>query len=991
MPAERAVSSLEPEAPWIGDVAGLRGAVEIDAFFADRPELHDRAAVELLTRAVVREARKELERAERLSLAAERLAELAGDDYSRALSLKARGHIRYLSGGYEEALGLYRACQASFFAAGAEVEAAMNLCSSSLQTLSLLGRYAEADADLERARAILEANGDRLLLARLMSNEANILVRQDRHRRAIEQYEAALVEFRESGGPQDVAVVLLNIAVARIAVSEFQGALDSYRELSSHCARHDMPLLAAQADYNIAYLYFFRGEYNRAIEVYQETRKRCEELGDPYHLALCDLDQAEIYLELNLKEEGARLARLALDAFDRLGNRYEAAKAITFLAMAERLRGANEPALELFAEARQRFEKEHNHAWRAMTDLQRAAILCDSGRTEEARQLCQAARDHFAALSWTSRVVLCELLLARIDLQEEQAEAARRRCLAALESLGGLDLPALSLRGQTILGNAEEALGRRREALRAYGRAHALVENLRTHLGSEDSMIAFLEDKLEVYESLVWMTFEESAAVEPEVIFGYIEQAKSRILADLIAAAGGSALRPSAGDDARLVARLRRQREELNTHYHELGQLLSAGSAPAVRPGAAGPEPPRPAVDVAPAPPDRERIEAIKHRSRRCEDRLLETLNELRSRNSEFAALQSADTVDLEAIRQAIPDDALLLEYFEARGVMYACILGRRVLEVHRLTTGEQLRRNLRLFLDQMAKFSLGEKYMSHMGDFISQTIHATLSRLHAELVAPLAHRLDAAHLIIVPHSILHQVPFHALVDGDEYLVDRYSFSYAPSASVFAMCTGKRAAGRGPPLILGIPDKRAPEIRAEVEEVAAALPDSRLFLGPRANEERLRDLGSDCRLLHIATHGFFRRDNPMFSAIQLGTSRLTLFDLYNLELGADLVVLSGCGTGLNVVASGDELIGLTRGLLYAGAPAVVATLWDVHDHSTTAFMRAFYARIASQPDRARALGEAMRELREEHPSPYYWAPFLLTGKTESGSFDAAES
>jgi CHAT domain-containing protein len=132
--------------------------------------------------------------------------------------------------------------------------------------------------------------------------------------------------------------------------------------------------------------------------------------------------------------------------------------------------------------------------------------------------------------------------------------------------------------------------------------------------------------------------------------------------------------------------------------------------------------------------------------------------------------------------------------------------------------------------------------------------------------------------------------------------------------------------------------------------------------------------------VHIATHGFFRQDNPMFSAIQLGGSRLTLFDLYQLELGAELVVLSGCGTGLNVVESGDELIGLTRGLLYAGARSAMVTLWDVHDHSTAEFMSIFYRQLAHQGNRARAARLAMLELRETCPHPYYWAPFVLVGK-----------
>ena len=91
------------------------------------------------------------------------------------------------------------------------------------------------------------------------------------------------------------------------------------------------------------------------------------------------------------------------------------------------------------------------------------------------------------------------------------------------------------------------------------------------------------------------------------------------------------------------------------------------------------------------------------------------------------------------------------------------------------------------------------------------------------------------------------------------------------------------------------------------------------------------------------------------------------------------MTLSGCGTGLNVVVGGDELLGLVRGLLYAGAHAVLGTLWDVNDESTSTFMRHFYERARRTPDRAEALREAMAALRETHPHPYHWAPFVLIG------------
>jgi CHAT domain-containing protein len=169
----------------------------------------------------------------------------------------------------------------------------------------------------------------------------------------------------------------------------------------------------------------------------------------------------------------------------------------------------------------------------------------------------------------------------------------------------------------------------------------------------------------------------------------------------------------------------------------------------------------------------------------------------------------------------------------------------------------------------------------------------------------------------------------------------------------------------------------------EAQAVAETLPHATLLYGEEATEEALQRLGADCRFIHLATHGFFRRDNPMFSAIQLGTNRLSLFDLYELRLQAEMIVLSGCGTGLNAVLGTEELVGLTRGLLYAGARSALVTLWDVNDASAASFMGRFYRHLSQGSPRAEALRLTMREQRLELPHPYHWAPFILVGDPAS--------
>jgi CHAT domain-containing protein len=247
-------------------------------------------------------------------------------------------------------------------------------------------------------------------------------------------------------------------------------------------------------------------------------------------------------------------------------------------------------------------------------------------------------------------------------------------------------------------------------------------------------------------------------------------------------------------------------------------------------------------------------------------------------------------------------------------------------------------------------------------------------------LLAPIRQLLDAQHLVFVPHGLLHYVPFHALHDGTSYLVERHSISYAPSASVYAVCQAKQVNAFGESLVLGVPDAQAPSIRTEVEALSKILPNARLFVGEAVTEDILRMYGRSSRLVHIATHGYFRQDNPMFSSIRLGGSHLSLYDISHLQLPAELIVLSGCATGMNVVAPGDELMGLVRGLLQAGAQSLILSLWDVHDESTKDFMIGFYTRLQKGFSKAQAMQATMLDLRERYPHPYHWAPFSLIGK-----------
>jgi CHAT domain-containing protein len=141
----------------------------------------------------------------------------------------------------------------------------------------------------------------------------------------------------------------------------------------------------------------------------------------------------------------------------------------------------------------------------------------------------------------------------------------------------------------------------------------------------------------------------------------------------------------------------------------------------------------------------------------------------------------------------------------------------------------------------------------------------------------------------------------------------------------------------------------------------------------------IRTLAPDNDLLHFACHGLFRADNPMFSALKLHDGWLTAVDVMQLDLTDTLVTLSACESGRGTVLQGDEVIGLPRAFLGAGAAAIIVSLWLVHDETTVMLMTDWYQRMSEGLGRAAALRAAQRSLRERYPHPYYWAPFVLIG------------
>jgi len=260
----------------------------------------------------------------------------------------------------------------------------------------------------------------------------------------------------------------------------------------------------------------------------------------------------------------------------------------------------------------------------------------------------------------------------------------------------------------------------------------------------------------------------------------------------------------------------------------------------------------------------------------------------------------------------------------------------------------------------------------------------------------------EGRRLLVVPDGPLHHLPFGALQEQGRYLIEDHEIVVVPSATTLALMR-REPVRTAPGGFLGIGDPEAPSedprfsslpdsAKALADIAAAFAPERRVVLeGARCTKQELRDQPLDSfRYVHFATHGWLDRERPGYFGLRLRASGpeaaedfLTLDEVFSLRLGADLVVLAACNSGLGEQLRGEGLVGMARGFLYAGARSLMVTLWNVGDATTAEFMRRFYAELRS----GRTVSDAMRRtqigsIRSGHRAlrqPYSWAPFVLIG------------
>ena len=878
------------------------------------------------------------------------------DPLASAIALRSKASATYSVGRYSESVALWEEALDLYSSTGnaAEVAAVQR---SMVAPLMYLGRYNDALDVAERARKTLVTLDDTAGLARLDTNIGNVYHRLDRNAEALEHYERAQEAFRLTGETFGIALTSFNAANIHSNLHNFESARNGYQLAEDLYREKDMGLAAARARYSLGYLDFLTGNYHRAMRTLYEVKPELERLGDLRTAALCLLDLAEICVQLNVLDEAAGLAQQARERFHNLSMRYEEAKALMFRALACLGLGHLDDSDRFLAEAKRLFTLDGNSLYMGLTAAFAAELELRRGRPEKALRAVADAHSIFDRRDLGAKQCHVRLIEARALKAAGQTDAARQQCLEILETLKHTEALWLETEVRELIADLFLDSGKRESAYEYYLFAVDSIEQRRANIRVDEFRTAFMCDKLRVYEKLIRLCLEQNSPAENERAFYYLESRKARSLVDMLT--NDLDLWPQVpSSDSSLRREWQTLREELHWLHARIHQSQANTNNRSVA----------------------DELD-LQSEIRAKERALADLAREAQVHDPHFHSLEGEGGFTVGELRKELTSDDTLIEYYADEGKLMAFVVDQTAVDViHLPGTLADIREHAMEMKFLMEKFQYGPVYVSAHKESLLECVNASLKAFNDVLFAPLAERVAGRNLVIVPFDVLHNIPFHCLFNGSRYVIEDHEVAYAPSARLYALCRSRGVSGRSRISVFGIADSAAPHIEEEVATIQGYFPAARCFTGDAASSGTLAAVAASSDVIHIASHAVFRHDNPMFSAFKLSDEWLNAYDVCSLRMNSAMVTLSGCSTGAGRVYAGDEMLGLVRAFLKAGASSLVVSLWAVNDRSSASLMGSFYEAIGQGGSARSSLRDAILKLKMDYPNPYYWGPFILIGQ-----------
>jgi tetratricopeptide (TPR) repeat protein len=864
------------------------------------------------------------------------LTEFSPDKETAAMANWVNGIADITSGKLESAVTHLDHASRLLARLGNEHESAQPMVAK-LIALAMLGKYKAAQFTGEKALKIFTKFRDQLAAGKIEMNLSNIVSRRDQYKLAEKYCLSAHRRFTKIGERTWQTMAENGLANTYAELNDFKRADEFYGRALANARRSRMHVTVAEIEASMGNLALFRGRYADAIRMLEASRQKYEKLDMPHQTAIAELEIADIYAELNLNFEAAEIYRRLIPTLHRLKMRAEQARArVNF--------GRTLIATENFAGARAElrraadlYDRERNSTASASARLNLASLELSQHNYSGALAI---ADDSAAALDATENVRLrlsADWLRGEILSKMRQFGNAEEILNDALKRSRKFELPAITQSALNSLGVIARETGKTRRAESLFESAIDAAESARAPLPAEEFRMALFAKSLEPYENLIQLHL---ASGDLERALRSVERARSRSLLESIMSS-----KPRSGSDGTT-----KSRDELNWLYGRLAR----------------------AEDDA----ERARLQKqILDREKKLSADALRTQSSSRSRTQE----RSHD-IDVRMLQKKLGADNSLIEFVEAAGRYSAFIVtDNRVEFVKDIATEEEILSILEGLHFQFGALRFGAAAIAAFAPQLKSRTDLHLQKLYDALLRPVISELGDRNLILIPAGALNYVPFHALSDGEKYVIESREVNYSPSAAVWMKLNSRKPHAPSNALLMAFADERIPLVDREVEQLAKRLPNTTKLKGKQSTFAAFQKYASKFDLIHLACHGQFRSDNPMFSSLHLADGSVTVRDVCAIRLEAELVTLSACETGLNKIFAGEEILGLARGFLSAGARCLILSLWTVNDRATSVLMADLYDNLQRGKTIAASLRIAQVKLIKEGEHPYFWSPFLVIG------------
>jgi CHAT domain-containing protein/TolA-binding protein len=861
------------------------------------------------------------------------------------------------------------------------------------QILTLQGRYDEAEQAIRQGIIGLPDGSVQQALAYI--NLANLLRRRTHSEAALTAYDTAqqLLQTHltsEGAGSQaglemKMAHLLLNRANVLVTLDRPTAAEESYKEALHLFEQAGDILNRGRVHTNLGSLYLRMGQYADAMETFQLAE--VDLLGDDpaagsaLEMRQADillLDQANAYLALNLWPEALDSLHKCQALFEESAQPYELGQSLYLTGMLHLHQDSYPDAERYLGEAYSLFQRLSNPLWADRTSVALAMLHFRRGDLAQASQMIEALLAAYPLsdpqgvarqAGWDVQTVVDVCLLASQIQVHQHRLAEAEHLLQRLNSYlnDHVVLPHLSLRLHHAIGQVALRAGRVSEAIDRFRLAIDLLERQRISLQLEEFRTAYLDDKRSLYSDLVQALLAQDGVDAYAQAFHITERSRSRALLERMQAS----MQPEMLSLRQEAATDQEQDRQIHWLYNQMldpqsGRWQTEGSEENLL----------------------QRTVQVEHMIRRV---MHPPSSDQRCDPSQ-ALGENAQPVELATFQAILAEGQQALVYYTLTGTpghshgtngqseLVVFLIDRERVCLHPLCSSEALEEAWNEFQFQIGRIELGLSYYERHQERLMQGVQSALGQLYNLLIRPIRSKLSGERLLFIPYGLLHRVPLHALWDGRSYLFSHYVCSYVPSASIGVQAVRANLSTRYTSLSgFALDDPSIPQARREVETVARHFDQSQIFVDLQADLAGLSQ-AAEADVLHIATHGLFRPDNPFFSSLKLADGWIDVRSIYRLNLKSRLVVLSACESGTAKVMGGDEIIGLTRGFLGAGAEQMVVSLWNVHDQSVVHFMDHFYEGLMEQGySVARALQMAQLKAANSGQHPYFWVPFISVG------------